>query len=221
MKEIALDKNTTKDIKSMLLAWWHGKDKAYSVVQKYSTAGDKKLLLGATQGYAIHFDDHGDDACKFWDTHMEDDDKTVRLSAVGHLTGGWSGNTTHDSEGEWYVSGGGGGPSSYDDKNWCSEKQVDDSLDVMDKRAAANTIDDSNYIYGLANLVKHKKSTAAQKKRAEDIMKKIVETKGAAERSWCLSKLVEVDPAQKAYAAKFASDPELKYTVEDIMKPKK
>src|SRR5262249_14885816 len=125
MKEIALDKSTTKDIKAMPLGWWHGKKAAYDVVKKYSTAGDKVLLLGATQGYAIQFDDHGDDACKFWDGHMEDDDKPVRLSSVGHLTGGWSGNTTHDSQGDWYVSGGGGGPSSYDEKNWCGSDQID------------------------------------------------------------------------------------------------
>jgi len=223
IKEVALDKGTTKDIKAVLAAWWHN-DKGFDITKALESSKDPALRLAAVGGYALHYDKHGDEACKYWDAHLEDSDKDVRRYSVGHLTGGWSGNTTHDSDGSWYVTGGGGGPSDGpDDKDWCDSGQIDDALSNMDKRAGANTIDDDFYIYSLANLanVKNKHPSAAQRKKAVDVLHKIVETKGASQRSWALTKLVDADPSQKSYAAKFASDEDLKYTVADIMKPKK
>ncbi len=217
---LALAPDTSTDVKAVLAGWWRGGESAYPAVKAYSTSPDKKLVFAAAQGWALHFDKHADEACAFWSSHFDDEDKDVRRSSVGHLTGGWSGNTTHDTEGNWYITGGGGGPSSGGD-NACKEKDVDAALTAIDKRATANTIDDSNYIYGLESIAKHKKSNAKEKKEAVAILRKIVETKGASQRSFALRKLVDVDPKEKAYAAKFAKEPDLKYTVESITQPKK
>lgn len=219
LRTIGLAKTTTPDVKAVLAGWWRGGDKAFDVVKAYGASNDKKLQLAAAQGFALHFDKHADEACKFWSAHFDDDDAEVRKSSVGHLTGGWSGNTTGDTEGSWYVSGGGGGPSRGNDQA-CSAPVVDAALATIERRIASNRLDDSNYVYGLESIAGHKKTNPAQKARAVAALKKIVETKGISQRSFALRKLVDVDPKNKAYAARFASDPDLKFTVESIMKAK-
>ncbi|GAC1394791.1 MAG: hypothetical protein NVSMB47_04350 [Polyangiales bacterium] len=221
IQAMALDSKTSKDVRAVLGAWWNGDEKGYAVVQKLAGSKDKALRLAGIQGYALHFDKHGEDACKAWDEHLEDEDKDVRVSAVGHLTGGWSGNSTHDSDGDWYVTGGGGGPSGFGGEAWCPAALVDDALAKTEARVGSNTVDEDNYVYGLAAIVKVKLSTPAQKKKAEALLEKIVDTKGAAQRSFALSKLVEVDPSKKGWAMKYAKDDELKWTVDNIMKQHK
>jgi hypothetical protein len=215
LQTIALAPATPFDVKAVLAGWWRGGDRAYAVVKTLSASPDKKTQHAAAQGWALHFDKHADEACAFWSAHFDDDDKDVRHVSVGHLSGGWSGNTTHDTEGSWYVTGGGGGPSRSGDAA-CKEAQLYAALAIMDKRATANTIDDSNYVYALESIAMHKKTNAKEKKQAIAILRKIVETKGAAQRSFALRKLVDVNPKEKSYAAKFAKDPDLKFTVESI-----
>ena len=217
LRTIGLAPSTPFDVKAMLAGWWRGGDKAYDVVKTLSTSPDNKHQHAASQGFALHFDKHADEACGFWMAHFEDDDAAVRKSSVGHLTGGWSGNTTRDSEGGWYITGGGGGPSR-GNEHACSAPVIDAALTAIEKRIASNTVDDSNYIYGLESFAVHRKTTPKQKARAVADLKKIVETKGAAQRSFALRKLIDVDKKNKTYAAKFASDPDLKFTVESIMK---
>lgn len=219
LRVIALAPSTSFDVKAMLAGWWRGGEKAFPAVKAFGASSDNKLQFAAAQGFALHFDKHADEACNFWSAHFEDDDASVRKSSVGHLTGGWSGNTTRDTEGDWYISGGGGGPSRGNDLA-CSAPIVDAALGAIEKRIASNTLDDSNYIYGLESIAVHKKSNAAQKARAVAALKKIVETKGASQRSFALRKLVDVDAKNKAYAARFASDPDLKFTVESLLKAK-
>jgi hypothetical protein len=219
LRLLGLAPATSFDVKSMLAGWWRGGEKAFDVVKSFSASKDKKLQFAATQGFALHFDKHADEACNFWSAHFDDDDADVRKSSVGHLTGGWSGNTTHDTEGSWYVSGGGGGPSSGNEMA-CSAPFVDAALATIERRIAANQLDDSNYIYGLESIAKHKKTNAKQKARAIADLKKIVETKGLSQRSFALRKLVDLDPKNKPYAARFAADPDLKFTVESLMKTK-
>jgi hypothetical protein len=219
LRALGLSPSTSMDVKAVLAGWWRGGEKAYDVVKAYGVSNDKKLQLAAAQGFALHFEKHAPEACNFWSAHFDDVDAEVRKVSVGHLTGGWSGNTTRDSEGNWYISGGGGGPSRSGD-NACPAPQIDAALATIERRALSNTLDDSNYIYGLESIAVHKKTTPAQKARAVAALKKIVETKGAAQRSFALRKLFDIDPKNKVYAAKFASDPDLKWTVESIMKAK-
>jgi hypothetical protein len=216
---IALAPTTSMDVKSVLAGWWHGNEKAFDVVKTFGASPDKKLQLAAAQGFALHFEKHQTDACNFWSAHFDDADGDVRKSSVGHLTGGWSGNTTSDTEGSWYVTGGGGGPSRSNDLA-CSPAQIDAALASIEKRIASNTLDDNNYVYGLESIAIHKKTNAAEKARAVADLKKIVETKGATQRTFALRKLVDIDAKNKTFAAKFATDPDLKWTVESIMKAK-
>jgi hypothetical protein len=221
LKAHGLKSTTPADVREVLAAWWSGAGGSvggYEITKSLAALPDKPSVSGAVAGYASHFTKHEEEACKYWAAHLEDDDKNVRKASVGHITGGWSGNTTHDAEGNWYITGGGGGPSSSGDA-WCAPAQIDEALAAIAKRAAANTIDESNYVYGLANLVKHKKATDAQHKLAVATLKKIIETKGARERSFALRRLVDAKPDEKAYAAKFLKDDELKSTAVDVTKP--
>ena len=120
-------------------------------------------------------------------------------------------------QGSFFVSGGGGGPSRSNELA-CTTAQIDAALATIEHRISR--LDDSNYIYGLESIAIHKKTNAAQKARAVADLKKVVETKGASQRTFALRKLVDIDPKNKAYAAKQASDPDLKWTVESIMKAK-
>lgn len=217
LRTIGLAPSTSTDVKSMLAGWWRGGEKAFDIVRTYGVSNDKKLQLAAAQGFALHFEKHADEACNFWSAHFDDSDAAVRKSSVGHLTGGWSGNTTRDSEGGWYITGGGGGPSRGNELA-CSPAQIDAALATIERRIATNALDDSNYVYGLESIAVHKKTSPKQKARAVADLKKIVETKGMTQRSFALRKLVDVDKKNKSYAAKFASDPDLKFTVESIMK---
>jgi hypothetical protein len=208
LHDYAMKPTTAFDVKAMLSSWWSN-DMAYDIIKSLST-GDKNSQKEAAQGFATSYDKHRDEACKYWMDRFEDDAKEVRSVAVGHLTGGWSGNTTHDTQGDWYVSGGGGGPSSLGEKA-CDDKQVEQALAKIEVRVKANTVDDSNYVYGLKNLVKHGK-TPAIKKQAEAELVQIIATKGAQERSFALSQLVDADDKQIALAKKYEKDDELKST---------
>jgi hypothetical protein len=213
LKAYAVKPTTAFDVRAVLASWWND-EQSFDIVKSLTT-GDKKAQKEAVQGYAIHFDKHRDEACKFWTDHLEDDDKDVRAAAVGHLTGGWGGNTTGDSQGNWYVSGGGGGPSIGGDK-FCDDAQVEHALTLIAARVKANTVDESNYVYGLTALVKHG-HTPAIKKKAETELVALVATKGARQRSFALSQLVDADEKQLALAKTYEKDDELKYTVKSIL----
>jgi hypothetical protein len=216
LKAYALKPTTAFDVRAVLASWWYN-DMAYDIVKAMSTA-DKKSQKEAAQGFASQFDKHRDEACKYWMDHFEDDAKDVRTVAVGHLTGGWGGNTTGDTQGNWYVSGGGGGPSSSGDKA-CDDKQVEQALARIEARVKSNTIDDSNYVYGLRTLVKHGR-TPGIKKKAEEALVGIVATKGASQRTFALSQLVDADEKQIALARKYEKDEELKSTAKYLVEQK-
>jgi len=212
----AMKPTTAFDVRAVLASWWSD-EQSFALVKSLTT-GDKKAQKEAVQCYALHFDKHRDEACKYWTDHLEDDDKDVRAAAVGHLTGGWGGNTTGDSQGNWYVSGGGGGPNGSGDK-FCDDAQVEHALTLIAARVKANTIDESNYIYSLKALVKHG-HTPAIKKKAESELVALVATKGARQRSFALSSLVDADDKQLALAKTYEKDDELKYTVKSILEQK-
>jgi hypothetical protein len=213
LKAYAMKPTTAFDVRAVLASWWSD-EQSFELVKSLTT-GDKKAQKEAVQCYALHFDKHRDEACKYWSDHLEDDDKDVRAAAVGHLTGGWGGNTTGDSQGNWYVSGGGGGPSGSGDKH-CEDAQVEHALTLIAARVKANTVDESNYIYSLRNLVKYG-HTPAIKKKAETELVTLVATKGARQRSFALSQLVDADDKQLALAKKYENDDELKYTVKSLL----
>jgi len=208
------DPATSKDVKLVMASWWSA-PQAYEAVKAFAASTDPTLLLAGVQGYAVHFAKHGDEACRVWAANLENADKEIRKQAVGHLSGGWSGNNARDSESSWFVTGGGGGPSGSGDA-WCPN--VDDVLAKTQARIDNKSLDDSVYVYALANVGKHAKATPAQKKRAVALLEKLVMTKGVQQRSFAVTKLVEVDPSKKKVIAKLAADPELKWAVENALK---
>jgi hypothetical protein len=215
--KLLLDPNTSTDVKLVMASWWSA-PQGYEAVKTFAASTDPKLLLAAVQGYAVHFSKHGDEACKLWAANLENADKEIRKQAVGHLSGGWSGNNARDTESSWFVTGGGGGPSGSGDA-WCPN--VDDVLAKTQARIDNKSLDDSVYVYALANLGKHAKATPAQKKKAVALLEKLVMTKGLSERSFAIGKLVEVDPSKKKVIAKLAAEPELKWAVDNALKEKK
>jgi hypothetical protein len=214
LAKLFADPKTSSDVRLLLASWW-SKPKAYDTVKALATDADARMRLGAVQGYAVHFKGHEDEACGVWEANLDHADGEVSKQAYGHLTGGWSGNNARDTEGNWYVTGGGGGPSSMGD-NWC--KNVDVALTKIEAKIKDSKIDDSVYVYALGNLAKHEKATPAQKKKAIALLEKMIATKGIGERSFAVRKLVEADKTKKASLKKYAADPDLKYTIESIMK---
>jgi hypothetical protein len=211
IKALAIDPKTSNDVKRGLMAWWDG-EAAYQAVKANAASTDPEIVDGVGQGYVNHFKDHTEEACAFWEQHLDNE------YALGHMTGGWGGNTTGDSESEDYITGGGGGPSSSDDKR-CSEAQLGKALDQIEKEFNAGE-SDSKMTYALGFMAKDKLTPKALKERTDKILKAMVEKKGQYLRSSALRALVEADPKNKAYAQKFAKDDDLKSTVEDIMKKK-
>jgi hypothetical protein len=218
IKAIAVDPNTSKDVKLALLAWWHG-DKAYEAVKANASSTDPDVQNAVVQGYVLHFKDHTDEACSYWADHLATPSDQANEYALGHMTGGWGGNTTGDSESEDYITGGGGGPSSSDDKR-CSEAQLTKALDEIQKEWDAGKTD-SKLTYALGFLAKDKLTPAPLKDRTIKLLKAMVEKKDQYLRSQALRALVEADPKNKDYAKKFAKDEDLKSTVEDLLKPEK
>ncbi|HTL34582.1 MAG TPA: hypothetical protein VL326_15750 [Kofleriaceae bacterium] len=218
IKAIAIDPNTSKDVKLAILAWWHG-DKAYEAVKANAASTDPDVQNAVVQGYVLHFKDHTEEACTYWADHLATTNEQANEYALGHMTGGWGGNTTGDSESEDYISGGGGGPSSSDDKR-CSEAQLGKALDEIQKEWDAGKTD-SKLTYALAFLAKDKLTPKPIKDRTNKLLMAMVEKKDQWLRSSALRALVEADPKNKTYAKKFAKDEDLKSTVEDLLKPEK
>jgi hypothetical protein len=218
IKALALDPNTSGDVKLNIAAWWSS-PAGYDVVKNFASSTDPNLINAAVQGYALHFDDHTDEACAYWVAHLETASKDANEYAIGHLTGGWDGNTTGDSDSEDYITGGGGGPSSSDDKR-CTADQLQKGLDLIAKEFAAGG-DYSDMTYALAFLAKDAKSPDAIKKAAVTQLKAMVEKKGYGLRSDALRALGDAgDPSLKDYINGFAKDDDLKETVDEINKPK-
>jgi hypothetical protein len=219
IKAIAIDPNTSLDARTALLAWWRGGEPAYQAVKANAASTDPGVQNAVVQGYINHFKEHTEEACTYWADHLETTNPQANEYALGHMTGGWGGNTTGDTESEDYITGGGGGPSSSDDKR-CSEAQLGKALDVIEKEFAAGK-SDSKLTYALGFMAKDKLTPKPLKDRTVKILKSMVEKKDQYLRSSALRALVEADPAEKAYAKKFAKDEDLKSTVEDLMKAKK
>src|SRR5439155_21115864 len=96
IKAIAIDPKTSNDVKLALLAWWHG-PAAYEAVKANAASTDPAIQNAVVQGYALHFDDHAEEACAYWEQHLDNE------YGIGHITGGWNGNTTGDTESEDYI----------------------------------------------------------------------------------------------------------------------
>jgi hypothetical protein len=216
LKALVMKPDTAYDVKLVVLAWWSN-DAAYDVVKSYASSPDPKIQNGVVQAYSSQFEKHTDEACAYWAAHLETADKDANRHAVGHITGGWNGNNMHDTESDWYVTGGGGGPSLTGDKR-CSAAQLEMAINATEKLAKTGKLDESFYVYGMGFLVKDKKSSPAIKAHATSALKTIVETPGGTQRGSALDKLYEADPSQRAYVLKFAKDPDLKYTVDRILK---
>ena len=140
IKAVAIDPKTSTDVKLALLGWWRAGEPAYQAVKAHATTTDPEMMNAVVQGYVNHFKDHTEEACTYWAEHLETPNASANEYALGHMTGGWGGNTTGDSESEDYITGGGGGPSSSDDKR-CSEAQLGKALDIIEKEFAAGKSD--------------------------------------------------------------------------------
>jgi hypothetical protein len=215
VKALALKDTTTNDIKAVLTTWWAGDTSrdntfAYDLVKTYSTSSVPRLKRAAIEGMATFFDNHTDEACKLWADNIANPDAGTAQQSIGMLTGGWTGAWTGDEDGSWYVTGGGGGPSLYNDKR-CP--QVDQAIDIVMSKAKAGTIDETKYLYSMGFIVSDvKHATPAQRKKAADALKATVENKGIGHyyRGFALRQLCEKDPSQKGYAAKLSGDKDLK-----------
>lgn len=215
IKAIGLDPNTSMDVKLALMAWWRG-PAAYEIVKAHAATTDMDMVNAVVQGYVLHFEDHTEEACTYWADHLETTNKTANEYALGHLTGGWGGNTTGDSESEDYISGGGGGPGSSDKR--CSEAQLMKAVDLIDKRFSADDTA-SELTYALAFMAKDEKSPPPVKAKTVEILKKMVEKPGHWLRSTALRALFETGDADlQKYAQKFKDDEDLKDDVEDLNK---
>jgi hypothetical protein len=217
IKAIAVDPATSNDVRLALLAWWRG-PAAYEAVKANAGATDPETINAVVQGYVNHFEEHTEEACAYWVDHLETASKDANRYALGHMTGGWGGNTTGDSESEDYISGGGGGPGSSETKR-CSPEQLTKALELIDKRFAAGE-SESELTYALAFLAKDKLTPEPVKAKTVDILKRMTEQKGYWSRSTALNALVDSgDPKMKKYAQQFKKDEELKDTVAEINKP--
>ncbi len=215
---IAIDPKTSTDVKLAILGWWRG-EAAYAAVKANATTTDPAVINAVVQGYVLHFEEHTEEACAYWADHLETEGSEQAQSyALGHLTGGWGGNTTGDSESEDYISGGGGGPG-YSETQRCAEAHLQRALDVITERVAAGRTE-GDLIYALAYLAKDKLTPAAIRTRTIKLLKKMVEQQGYWLRASALHALVDTgDPAMKKYAQKFKNDEELADTVKEINSP--
>jgi len=218
IKGVAMDPATSMDVKLALFGWWRN-PLAFDAIKAAAGTTDPAMMNAVVQGYINHFEEHTEEACAYWADHLETPNATANEYAIGHLTGGWGGNTTGDSESEDYISGGGGGPSSSETKR-CSAEQLTKVLDLFAKKFAAGD-SDSSMGYALAFIVKDKLTPAPVKAKAVELLKQMVEKVGYYPRGRALTSLVETgDPEMKTYAEKFKDDEELKDTVAELMKPK-
>lgn len=216
IKKIAIDPNTSSDVKLSLLGWWHG-PAAYEAVKANASSTDPAVINAVVQGYVLHFEDHTEEACAFWADHLETPDPTANEYALGHLTGGWGGNTTGDSESEDYITGGGGGPSSSETKR-CSADQLQKAVDVITKKFTAGE-SDSSFGYALAFLAKDKLTPEPVKANVIALLEQMLAKKDHYLRSTALEALVDSgDPKFMKLAQTFKDDEELKSTVERINK---
>ncbi len=213
LEKLMIDPATQLDIKLNYVAWSET-EVAHRVTKAFADSGDPTLVNGAVQGYLHSFGAHKAEACSYWSSHLETPDTTVNQYAFGHLTGGWTGNTTSDSESEDSCTGGGGGP---EEGSVCSEADLQMALDVATKTFDTGGKPNAFLYYGLGRgLVKLKSTPPAIKKGAIALLQKMVETKGYPDRADALKALVENAPSYEAYAHKFAGDSELKEAVAEL-----
>ncbi len=210
--------STAIDVKALLAAFWTN-ERAYPIGKALAAEATPAALQAASDGYASHFKEHQAEACAFWLEHFEDADRSVLRSAVGHLTGSWMGNNVHDSQGDWYITGGGGGPDDSDSgEDWCPAATVDAALTVIERRMKAGTLEEDRYVDGLRNFVKSKHATLAQHRRAQALLQKIASTPKQALRVSALEALIKLDEKKgKAFAKRFAKDKEIGEDVQRLL----
>ncbi|HEX7666695.1 MAG TPA: hypothetical protein VF407_19340, partial [Polyangiaceae bacterium] len=112
IKAVALNPKTPNDVKITIMVWWPQNAgaknaMAYDVLKANVNATDKKMKIGALDGYAAFDETKHDEACAYWAANMTNPDGDIAGVAFGHLTRGWSGVNAHDADSDWYVSGGG------------------------------------------------------------------------------------------------------------------
>jgi hypothetical protein len=216
VKALATKADAALDVKQGLLAGVRD-DWMYDLVK--SASADPKLANAAVKGFGNYFDKHTEEACAYWVSQLESSDSDTSRHAIGHLTGGWTGNTSTDSESDWYVSGGGGGPTSSGDKR-CSPTQLDTAVKTGDKIFKTGKLEGSYWAYSLGFLVKDKKSPASVKKDAIALLAAIAGNDESPLRQSALYAFDISDPAQRAIVAKFLKHPTLGSHAASILKKK-
>jgi hypothetical protein len=219
MKALALNPKTPSDVRTTITVWWpqnSGPENTlgYDVVKANSTATDKKLHIGAIDGYAEFGETKHDEACAYWATNMMNPDPDIASVAYGHITKGWTGVNAHDTESDWYSTGGG-------QRGEVACSQLDAAIALADSKAKAGKADHDKYTYGCTAVAEDKKASPAQKKAAITALRDIIATKGNTDRYYAVLKLVEADPSEKSFVEKFKSDPDLASAVKEATAPKK
>jgi hypothetical protein len=89
-------------------------------------------------------------------------------------------------------------------------------LDMIDAKAKAGTVDDTDYVYAL-EAAGYGDPAPAAKPKVLTILKDVISNKkNGYSRSTALDKLVSLDKSQKGYAQQYANDDDLKDTVKSI-----
>jgi hypothetical protein len=219
IKALALNPKTPSDVRTTITVWWPqntGPENTlgYDVVKANSTATDKKLHIGAIDGYAEFGETKHDEACAYWATNMTDADPEIASVAYGHITKGWTGVNAHDTESDWYSTGGG-------QRGEVECSQLDAAIALAESKAKAGKIDHDKYVYGCSAVAEDKKATPAQRKAAITALREIISNKANQNRYYAVQKLVEADPSEKSFVEKFKSDPDVASAVKEALAPKK
>lgn len=219
IKALAMDPNTSMDVKAPLMAWWPS-PAGYELVKANAASTDAVVVNAVVQGYSQQYKDHSDEACAYWAAHLETPDAVTNEMAIGRLTGGSLDNKTRDTESEDNISGTADGPSDRNDKR-CTAEQLTTALDLIEKKFAAGASDDW-MPRALGFLANDKLSPPPVKERAVKDLKAMVEKKNYFPGQAALRALAQNnDPAMVKYAQKFAKDPNLKDTVDGIVQASK
>lgn len=218
LKTFVLKADTSNDVKEFFAAFWGGNSSksnevAYELAKALAAGGSvTRVKRAGLQGLDFAYDAHADEACKLWFAAANSTDVKLAASAMALVTGA-GGRDAQDEDAGWFSSGGGGGHDKI-----C--KEAEEVVALIAKRAKDGKINEATFVWALSAVV-DAKTPAPLRGKATAALKAIIENKANGwTRSNALNQLVAKNPKEKAFAKKFASDPDLKDTVKAILAQK-
>ena len=215
IKALALDPKTSNDIKVAVGAWWGSETSAsntfaFDVSKTLATsATDKRVKVAAFMGLGAFYDGHQEELCGIWNGAVSDEDQPLARTAMRFVAGAQFISTEGEPE----------HGSDHTSSNRSSAKkcpQVGAVIDMIDARANAGTIDDSDYVYAL-EAAGEGEEPPPEKAKAKAALKNIVKNKANTYiRRGALEALVRLDKSEKKWAQQWAKDEDLADTVKEI-----